>query len=64
MQEKLFIFTVLGSFGAWKNCGLICQITSAITNSIKEQENHQKQELLKKLTRPFSHLIIWVSKFS
>ena len=54
---------ITGEFGSWKDCGLICQITKAITDHLKMSDNKTKQhELLKALTKPLTKLIIQLDK--
>ena len=52
---------VLGSFGSWNDCGILCQFTGYIVRELQPGGNAAtEQDLLKVLTEPFTHLIIQV----
>lgn len=48
-----------GSFGAWKDCGLLCQFTGVIVQNLQPGgSSSTKKDLLKVITKPFTNLII------
>lgn len=50
-----------GTFGSWKDCGLLCQITHSMTSGLEDTEKQEtKKEMLKALTKPLTSLIIQV----
>ncbi|KAI0242725.1 Sodium-dependent phosphate transport protein 2B [Lamellibrachia satsuma] len=53
---------ISGSFSAWDNCGVICQVTHAMTVNLKMEKQETKKQLLKALTNPFTKLVIRLDK--
>jgi len=52
-----------GSFGSWKDCGVLCQISGAITKDLEVDPNENiDQDMLKVITKPFTSLIIQIDK--
>ena len=58
-----YTFLYEGSIGGWDGCGLMCQMTAAMTASLETDSNRSyntNQELLSAITKPFTKLIIQV----
>ncbi|KAI0242724.1 Sodium-dependent phosphate transport protein 2B [Lamellibrachia satsuma] len=53
---------ISGAFGSWKNCGILCQVTQAMTVNLEMEKKDTKKELLKALTKPLTKLIIQLDK--
>ena len=51
-----------GAWGEWKDCGLICQVTGAITKHIDTGNEEAKEDFLKRITEPFTTEIMRVRK--
>jgi len=49
-----------GSIGSWHDCGLLCQLTGAMTRNLHVDKQAKQHELLKAITKPFTNLIIQV----
>jgi hypothetical protein len=58
----ILMFT--GEIGSWKGCGVLCQLTGAIVHGLEPTGQDTKQELLQKLTKPFTELVIQVNELS
>lgn len=54
---------ISGEIGSWKGCGLLCQMTHAITKTLEiDPDSSYKQEILKVVTKPFTRKIIQLDK--
>ena len=60
VSETHAFFIHSGSFGSWKDCGVLCQVTHAMTNNLETDTQSTKKELLKALTKPLTKLVIQV----
>lgn len=57
---------ISGSIGSWKKCGILCQMTKAITEGLAVNRTapygDTKNDMLKVITKPFTSLIIQLDK--